>query len=313
MVSRTLRAFLTVFPAVFLASIAIAFSSYVVLGEDSVSRVKGASQWLAKDLAQQFTFQAGRALTLVTRLGERTVLSSQSGASLLSPDMRRDLENDPHVHALYLFEGPSERPIAKIEKDGLTLRPEQLARLKPTLEAALRSGRSFAGAKDLRVDGAGSTGVSILAVRLGDTPRVLVLTFDETLFSRPIGGPLGEQWLLMTEDRSVLVRSQDEGAGLLESEISALAQTQNPTGDRADWSKEFLSPSGRKYQIDAVQTGLFGVTAIVTAPMSESSKAIQTLLYLSLGISTTITLLWVLIATLLTRRQTGQAKESQAA
>lgn len=298
------------------ATAATAFMAMVVVGEDNLHELKAGNQWLVRDLAQQFSQQSAKSLQLLNRIGTMLVASGSGddggtvgGVSTFSSEVRREFELDSSIKGLYLYDPSSAEPLSRLEKPGMVL----AAGANAGTTASSATGNSATGnsatgnsatkialkelvdqtvqkVQGLRLIGAG---LSAMAVRLGELPRVLVLVFDGAAMMKADGGPNGEKWMILADDRTALFEGQaDAGVSYPPTaEIAEISKSENPAGERSEWSKEWQATNGSMYQIDAIQTGFAGVSALALVPIDQSSKYLPFLLQMSLGVSFLLTAL----------------------
>lgn len=282
---RTAARWFGLFLLLVVATVMTSFVSMIVVGEDRLLTLKAGNQWLVRDLAQQFSSGVGRSQQLLSRTGTMLVGSGGaegSGISTFSAEVRREFDLDSGMKALYIFDPSSNEPLSRLEKPGAVMTAEARSLLKAAIDQALQ------GSQSLRSVGAGLTA---MAVRLGEIPRVLVLIFDGSSILKPDGGPNGEKWLILSDDRSALFEGKSEETREFPSatEVVEISKIENPAGERSEWSREWQASNGSMYQIDAMETGFSGVSAISIVPIDSASRYLPFLMQMSVGLSFLIT------------------------
>lgn len=282
---RTALRWFGLFLLLVIATVLTSFMAMIVVGEDRLLDLKAGNQWLVRDLAQQFSREVGRSQQLLSRTGTMLVGAGgaeASGASTFSPEVRREFDLDSGMKGLYLYDPSSDEPLSRLEKPGTVMSADARSLLKSAV------GQAVQGTQSLRSIGAGLTA---MAVRMGELPRVLVLVFDGSTMLKADGGPNGEKWLILSDDRSALFEGQGEGTRAFPSttEVAEISKAENPAGERAEWSREWQAANGSVYQIDAMQTGFSGVSAVSLVPIDQSSRYLPFLMQMSLGASFLLT------------------------
>lgn len=286
---------------------AIVFAATVVVGEARLGDAVALNQWLARDIASQFTGVATRSLARAQKFGE--LVRRESGS--FDPQAKREFDLDPNLKAVWILDasgsGPLQ-PVARLERDGFTLADAaQNENVRRLTDSAIEKGSAAHGI---------SPGLSAVAVKLGDVPRTVVLFSDESIFSRASGGPWGDKWMLMTPslDRteSVLTEATSElreGIGFPTfDEISRLVTAQNPANERTEFSTEITASSGSSFQVSGVQTGAFGVVAVAVTPLEGLFVSTNLLFKIAAGIAVSIALIVMLIQLLRLRKNASRSE-----
>ncbi len=265
----------------------IVFMTGVIVGEERRAEQSSVNEWLARDLATQFSAAGSRTLARAQKYGLLANADAGSFDSLAS----REFEVDTSVKAVWMIDAPGEAslaPLSRLERTGFDLSDDQANVLKSALSEAARNATS------VRQLGAGLTAV---AVRLGDRPRFVVLMGDESLFARAAGGPLGERWMLVqrTQDGTgrVLYESDSQEGGVsfpTLSEVERALFEESPSQERAEFSTTIESASGPFY-ISGMQSGMFGVVAVAMTPVDRSVEFTQLLARLAVGLVVATTFL----------------------
>jgi hypothetical protein len=277
-----------------LSSGVLLLAAGVVVGESRSTDLIAINQWLAKDIATQFSAAAAKSLAQAQKFGSLANVEAGSFDTLAM----REFEVETSVKAVWLVDAPGSggvRPVAKMEREGFDVSESQLELVRLLLESALKEGTS---ARDL------SDGLNAIAVRLGDRPRLVVLLGDESLFSRATGGPLGEKWMLLqaNEDKTntLLFESVPNSNGSSEfltlDEVTRVVMEQTPKQERVEFSTMVNSAGGVPFQISGVQTGVFGVIALAVSPLDRSVGFTGLLGQIALGVTLILTVLSVLIS-----------------
>jgi hypothetical protein len=275
-------------------------ASGVIVGESRTSDLIAINQWLAKDIATQFSVGAGKLLARAQKFGSLANVEAGVFDSLAL----REFEFETSVKAVWLVDAPGAggvRPVAKMERQGFDVSESQLVMVRTLLESALKEGTS---ARSL------SSGLSAIAVRLGDRPRLVVLLGDDSLFSRANGGPLGEKWMLLqTNDdktNSLLFESLPNFVGQAEfpslNEVTRVVMEQTPKQERVEFSTLLHSESGTPFQISGVQTGVFGVIALAVSPLDRSVGFTGLLGQIALGATLILTIFSMVSSAVLNSR-----------
>lgn len=291
-----------------LSSGSLLLASGVVVGESRSSDLIAINQWLAKDIATQFSVSAGKLLAKAQKFGSLANVEAGSFDALAM----REFEAETSVKAVWLVDAPGSsgvRPVAKMERDGFDVSESQLELVRSLLENALKEGTS---ARSL------STGLSAIAVRLGDRPRLVVLLGDESLFARASGGPLGEKWMLLqaNEDKTntllfeslpqVNSRSSENSNSSFDfpnlDEVTRTVIEQTPKQERVEFSTMIYTASGAPFQISGVQTGVFGVIALSISPLNQSVEFTGLLGQMALGVTLLLAVLSMVFASFLNAR-----------
>jgi hypothetical protein len=286
-----------------LSSGALLFAAGVVVGESRSTDLIAINQWLAKDIATQFSVAAGKSLSQAQKFGSLANVEAGSFDTLAV----REFEVETSVKAVWLVDAPGSsgvRPVAKLEREGFDVSESQLELVRSLLESALREGTS---ARDL------SGGLSAIAVRLGDRPRMIVLLGEESLFSRASGGPLGEKWMLLqsNEDKTstLLFESAPSSNVSLEfpnlDEVTRVLMEQTPKQERVEFSTMAQFANGVPFQVSGVQTGVFGVIALAVSPLDRSVGFTGLLGQIAIGVTLMLTALSIIV-TMLVRKPGGR-------
>jgi hypothetical protein len=283
-----------------LSSVALLFAAGVVVGESRSSDLIAINQWLAKDIATQFSVAAGKLLAQAQKFGSLANVEAGSFDALAL----REFEVERSVKAVWLVDAPGSagvRAVAKMEREGFDVSESQLELMRPLLESALMEGTS---ARSL------SSGLSAVAVRLGDRPRLIVLLGDESLFSRASGGPLGEKWMLLqaNEDKTnaLLFESVPSSTSSIEfpsfAEVMRVVMEQTPQQERVEFSTMLRTDAGAPFQISGVQTGVFGVIALAVSPLDRSVSFTGLLGQIAFGATLILTILSMVLSAILNSR-----------
>lgn len=299
-VRPTLQAFVIAGLAV--AGLMLAVS--VVVGEARLSEAVSLNQWLARDIASQFTGVAARELARAQKFGELVRRESGSFDQLA----QKEFDLDPSLKAVWVLDavgsGPVQ-PLAKLEREGFKIAEAQSESVRRLTDLAIEHGSSARGILP---------SLNAIALKLGDMPRTVVLFFDESLFSRASGGPWGDKWLLLgpSPDRTEAVLAEatselKEGTVFPSfDEISRLVTAQNPAQERAEFTSEMIASNGAAFQISGVQTGAFGVVAVAVTPLENAFSSTALMVKLAVGIALTIAFVVMLIQTLRFRRNASR-------
>ncbi|CAN5703488.1 hypothetical protein BH10BDE1_BH10BDE1_02440 [soil metagenome] len=293
-----------------LAATALAFGVSMLASETRLNEMVSLNQWLARDIASQFSGVASQALGRAQKFG--ALVRRESGT--FDAGAQREFDADPLLKAVWILDatgsGPLQ-PLAKIERDGFTIAEPQVEGVRRLIEAAIRDGSAARGI---------IPGVNAIALKVGDMPRTVLLFSDETLFSRASGGPWGEKWMLMapSADRteSVLVEATSELKEGVQfpsfEEISRFVTSQSPTEERSEFSSEIVAASGSQFQISGVRTGAFGVIAVAVTPLENSARAanVSLAMRLAMGIAIALSLLVMLVQTLRFRLSVSRARST---
>jgi hypothetical protein len=279
-----------------LSAAALVLATTVVIGEARLLDAKSLNQWLARDIASQFTGVATRTLARAQKFGD--LVRRESGT--FDAPAKREFDLDPSLKAIWVLDatgaGPLQ-PVARLERDGFTLLEAQTESVRRLTDSAIEQGSAAQGI---------TQGLSAVALKLGDMPRTVVLFTDESIFSRASGGPWGDKWMLLAPslDRTeaVLIEATSQ---LRESvafpsfdEISRLVKAQNPAEARTEFSSEMIAANGAAFQVSGVQTGAFGVMAVAVTPLEGISSSASLLFKLAAGIAISISILVMLLQAL---------------
>lgn len=286
-----------------LSSGALLLAAGVVVGESRATDLIAINQWLAKDIATQFSVAAGKSLSRAQKFGLLANVEAGSFDSLAA----REFEVESTVKAVWLVDAPgsgSLRPVAKMEREGFDVSESQMGQLRTALDQAAKDGTAV---RDL------STGLNAIVVRLGDRPRFVVLLGDESLFARASGGPLGEKWLLLqtNEDKtnSLLFESQPAGVQTIDfpslDEVTRVVLEETPQQERVEFSTAFNTSQGRAFQISGVQAGIFGVSAIAISPLDQSVQFTGLLGQIAAGMTFVLVVLAMVLASLKKGKETS--------
>ncbi len=278
----------------------------VVVGESRVSDLISINQWLAKDLATQFSVAASRSLSQAQKFGSLANVEAGSFDALAA----REFEVETSGKAVWRVDAPGSsgvHPVAKMERQGFDVSESQLELVRTLLDSALKEGTA---ARDL------SGGLSAVALRLGQRPRMVVILGDESLFSRANGGPLGEKWLLLqtNEDKSnsllyesLPAQTQRQSQGIEFPTLDDLGRVifeQSPKQERVEFSTMVQTARGEPFQVSGVQTGVFGVIALVVSPLDRSVEFTSLLGQIALGLTVSLTILAMVISMGLAKMRT---------
>lgn len=276
------------------ATLTLSFAVSMLGAEQRLGEMVLLNQWLARDIASQFSGVASRGLARAQKFG--SLVRRESGT--FDAAAQRDFETDPTLKAVWILDatgaGPLQ-PLAKLERDGFVLAEAQVEGVRRLTEAAIRDGSAARGILP---------GVNAIALKIGDMPRTVLLFSDESLFSRASGGPWGDKWMLIapSADRteSVLMEATSELKEGLEfptfDEISKFVTSQSPSLERTEFSSELVAAGGA-FQVSGVRTGAFGVIAIAVTPLENSANAatVSLAMRLAFGIAILLSLLVMLI------------------
>lgn len=286
-ITPVLKSMAKSFLAAAVSAIGIVFMTGVIVGEERRAEQTASNQWLARDLATQFSVAGSRTLARAQKYGLLSNVEAGSFDGLAS----REFEIDTSVKAVWMIDFPGESnllPMARLERPGFDLSEDQTSGIRGLLAEAARNATS------VRQIG---SGLSAVAVRLGDRPRFIVLMGDDSLFARAAGGPFGEHWMLVQRSQDgtgrVLYES-DAGSSATSfptlSEVERALVEESPSQERAEFSTTIDSASGPFY-LSGMQTGMFGVVAIAMTPLDRSIGFTELLAKLALGLVVGITLL----------------------
>lgn len=289
--------FLTLVIALLSTSLLV-FLASAYFGEARLGDAIALNQWLARDVASQFSGQASRNLAQAQKFG--ALVRAETGGFDVSA--QREFDADIGLKAVWVLDatgsGPLQ-PIARMERPGFTLQPAQAEIVRRLTDLAIQSGASARGL---------SSGLSAIAVKLGDLPRTILVFTDESFFSRASGGPWGDKWFLISpshdQTEAVLAEATSELRADVTypdfSEIARLIVAETPAQERTEFSSE-IDSNGRSFQISGVQTGAFGVMAVAITPLEESFGPLETLFKIAFGIALGVSLLVMLFQALRAR------------
>lgn len=282
------------------ACIILVFIVSMVIGESKMNDVIALNQWLARDIASQFSGVAGRMLSRTQKFA--SFVRAETGT--FEAGAQKEFETDSSLKAVWVLDatgaGPLQ-PLAHFQRDGFSVNEVQTEIVRRLVDAAVLQGAAARGV---------APGLSAVALKVGDMPRTVLLFFDEAIFARANGGPWGDKWLLLapSADRTeaVLVESTSELRDGVEfpsfDEISRSVTSETPTQERSEFTTEVVAASGGTFQVSGVQTGIFGVMAVAVTPLENSFAEISLLLKLAVGVSLSFSLLVMLLQMLRYRR-----------
>lgn len=280
----------------------------VIVGEARLEDAVALNQWLARDIASQFSGVASRSLARAQKFGE--LVRPDSGG--FDSSSKREFDLDPSVKAVWVLDasatGPLQ-PLARLDREGFQVSEVQTENIRGLIDTAIQNG-SAAG----RIE----PGLTVVAVKIGDLPRTVAVFTDESIFSRANGGPWGDKWMLFapTADKaeSVLMEATSElREGTVfpsHDEISRLVTTQNPANERTEFTSELIAASGAAFRVSGVQTGAFGVMAVVVTPLESLFVSTNLLFKIAIGIVIAISLLTMLVQTIRFHRATSRRGET---
>lgn len=287
-----------------LATAVLVFLISIVAGESRSSDLVALNQWLARDVASQFSGAATKSLSRAQRIGE--LVRRESGT--FDPAAQREFDADPGLKAVWVLDAAGQgplQPLARMDREGFALQETSSETVRGLVESAVQNGSAARGL---------GPGVSALALKLGDMPRAIVLFFDETFFARANGGPWGDKWMLIAPAADV---SSDVTSAVLAeanselregtmfpslAEIMKVVKTETPSQERTEFTGEVQASSGGLFQVSGVQTGAFGVMAVAVTPLDGMPFSMGLLVRLSLGIAISFALLVMLVQTMRYRR-----------
>jgi len=264
----------------------------VLSSEAKLSELLQINQWMARDIASQFTGAASRTLAQAQKFG--AWVQPESGS--FETRAQSEFENDLSLKAVWVVDiggvGPV-RPLARLDRGGFEIDEKAGESVRRLLDIALKNGAAAQGI---------SPSLNAVAIKSGDRPRAVVLFFDESFFARASGGPFGDKWYLLApsadKTESVLVEALSELRTDVEypsfDEIAAFVASETPAQERTEFSREVTASSGDRFQLSGVATGVYGVVAVVVTPFSAPVLDTPLLIQIALGISLAITLLTVL-------------------
>lgn len=268
----------------------------VLSREAKLTELLQINQWLARDIASQFTGAASR--TLIQAQKFSAWVQPESGS--FDSRAQNEFDNDLSLKAVWVVDiggiGPLQ-PLARLDRGTFQIDESVTERLRGLLDVTLKNGAAAQGV---------TPSLNAVSIMTGDRPRAVVLFFDESFFSRASGGPFGDKWYLLApsadKTESVLVEATGELRTDIEypsfNEIAAFVTSETPAQERAEFSREVIASSGDRFQLSGVATGAYGVVAVVVTPLSEPILEMPLLLQLALGISVAITalvMLWKVI------------------
>ncbi len=273
----------------------LAFAVVTVSVENRLNDIVALNQWLARDIASQFTGVASQTLGRAQKFAN--LVRSESGTFDLAA--QREFDADLSLKAVWILDatgaGPLQ-PLAKLERDDFTVSETQVESVRRLTELAIRDGSAIRGL---------APGLSVLALKVGDMPRTILLFSDEALFSRARGGPWGDKWMLIApsadKTEAVLVEASSELNEGLQfpsfDQIAALAVEESPTQERSEFSAEVSAANGSRFQVSGVRAGAFGVVSVAISPLDSPEAATNVALFmrLAMGITVAISLLVMLI------------------
>ncbi len=280
---------------------ALVAAATVIVGEARLGDAVALNQWLARDIASQFTGVASRSLARAQKFGN--LVRRESGT--FDAAAQRDFDLDPSLKAVWVLDasgaGPIQ-PLARLERDGFTISEPQFENIRRLTDAAIASGSAAQGVVP---------GISAVALKLGDMPRTVLLFSDESVFARANGGPWGDKWMLLSpaldKTEAVLIEATSElrdGTDFPSfDEISRVVTAQNPARERSEFTSEMIATNGAAFQISGVQTGAFGVIAVAVTPLEGLFNSTGELLKIALGIAVSVSLLVMLFQSVRYRRR----------
>ncbi|MDX9730440.1 MAG: hypothetical protein RBT63_01600 [Bdellovibrionales bacterium] len=293
-----LRPSLLAFSAAATAATVLMIASAITFGEQKLNETVAINQWLARDVASQFAGVSDRLIASAKRFVER--VSPESGA--FDGMARFEFEAHQGLKAVWVLDATGAavpNPLGRLERDGFALTDVQAGMVARLVETAVVEGVGVAGL---------SAELNVVAAKIGDLPRAVLLFFDETMFIQlgggsASGGPLGDKWVLMKpaadQTEAVLYESQVEqpSANRFPSfdEISRIVIEQSPIQERSEFSTEFNAATGAVYQVSGVRTGAFGVMAVAISPLENSFSSLSVLARVAFGVVIVITLSVALI------------------
>jgi hypothetical protein len=265
----------------------------IILGDEHRAEQKSMGVWLAKDLASQFSIAAARSLARAQKFGHLSSVESESFGSLAE----KEFELETTLQAVWLLDSPGEaelEPLSRLERTGFHLSVDQSRELKVALNEATQQATAIRGL------GAGLTAV---AIRLGDRPRLVATIGDDSLFSRAAGGPTGQHWLFVQRslDGRAQVLFESESSNKIDrvhfplADLSKVLFSQSPAEERAEYSTTVSSDSGPLF-ISAFRTGIFDVAAVTVASLDRSYDSLRVLGHLGLGLVVMMTFVTGLIS-----------------
>lgn len=281
----------------------------VVVGETRLTESVQLNQWLARDIASQFSGVATQALARAQKYGG--FVRSESGSfDVLA---QKEFESDSSLKAVWVLDatgaGPLQ-PIAKLERPGFLIDGPPTENVRRLTDLAIKDGSAMRGI---------SPGLNAVALKIGDLPRTVLLFTDESLFAKASGGPWGDKWLLMAPslDRTEAVLSEatselKEGAEFPSfDEISRLVMGETPAQERSEFSIELKASSGAAFQVSGVQTGAFGIMAVAVTPLEGSFGRVELLVQIAFGVAVSISLMAMMCRIVLEMIRSRRAKRSQ--
>lgn len=264
----------------------------VLSREAKVTELLQINQWLARDIASQFTGAASRTLAQAQKFA--AWVQPESGS--FETRAQSEFENDQSLKAVWVVDiggvGPVQ-PLARLDRAGFSIDEKSNDGIRRLLDIALKNG---AGAQGI------SATLNAVAIKTGDRPRAVVLFFDESFFARASGGPFGDKWYLLApsadKTESVLVEAVSELRTDVQypsfDEIAAFVAAETPAQERTEFSREVTASTGDRFQLSGVATGAYGVVAVVVTPFSAPVLETPLLLQIAFGVSLLITALVVL-------------------
>lgn len=283
----------------------------VLVGEVRMDDAIQLNQWLARDIASQFSAQGARYLAKAQRYGALTRMDRSGFDTAAEREFAIDTTDggDIPLQAIYLYDAGAANPLAKLEKPDAA----------PTADRALAYGELAEGA--IR-DGVGvesyPEGMTAFALKLGDAPKVLVMITSEPLIARASGGPRGEKWMLLAAGPKTPPKILREATAerISHSEFPNLDDVrkffaaENPAGERTEFSHDYTTDAGVSFRLTGIQTGVFGVTALAISPVDNSFTFLATLAQIGIGISIAVALFLLLIQTARARRSHSPVETS---
>lgn len=283
-----------------LSTAVLVFVISIVAGEARTSDLVTLNQWLARDVASQFSQVATKAMARAQKFGE--LVRRESGT--FDSGARREFDAESDLKAVWVLdvagEGPIQ-PLARMDREGFALPENQAETVRQLTETAVLHGSAARGL-------GGS--LSALAMKLGDMPRAIVLFSDEAFFQRASGGPWGDKWLLLApsadQAASVVMEATSElrqGVAFPSvDEILRVVKAETPTQERTEFTGEVQAANGGVFQVSGIQTGAFGVLAVAVTPLDGAPLSMGLLIKIALGVAVSFSLLVMLIQTVRYRR-----------
>ncbi len=272
---------------------ALVFMITVVVGEARLGEAVSINQWLARDIASQFSGVASRSLARAQKFGD--LVRRESGS--FDPSAQKEFDLDPSLKAVWVLDAVGSghlQPLARIDRDAFKLGEAQTESVRRLTDSAIERGSAARGILP---------GVNAIALKLGDMPRTVVMFFDDSLFSRASGGPWGDKWLLIGPSLDRTEATLAEATSELKEgttfpsfdEISRLVTAQNPAQERSEFTSEMIAANGAAFQVSGVQTGAFGVVAVAVTPLEAAFASTGLLIKIAIGTAVSMGLLVMLI------------------